>query len=186
MAGQQRRTAKRKAEIILQILRQTTTVIDVARQNDLTPSEVQEWVDTFLKGGEQGLKARVSGAQEQTEREIKELKAAIGELFVENAILKNKGLVGDLGRDKILTLHGELIEDGIQASIRQKCTVRVFHRSSVYYSSRSRHKATPSTDPWLIEEIPKIIEENPEYGTRRIAAVLRRKHRRVFNRKKGP
>lgn len=88
MAEQQRWTAKRKAEIILQILRQTTTVIDVARQNDLTPSEVQEWVDTFLKGGEQSLKARASGVQEQTEREIKELKAAIGELFVENAILK--------------------------------------------------------------------------------------------------
>jgi len=51
MAKQQRWTARCKAEIVLQILRQTTTVIDVAMQNDLTPSEVQEWVDTFLKGG---------------------------------------------------------------------------------------------------------------------------------------
>jgi len=54
--AEQRWTAKRKTEIILQILRQTTTVVDVARQNDLTPSEVQNWVDTFLKGGEQSLK----------------------------------------------------------------------------------------------------------------------------------
>lgn len=84
----QRWTAKRKADIILQILRQTTTVIDVARQNDLTPSEVQDWVDTFLKAGEQGLKARAANVQEQTEKEIKELKAAIGDLYVENAILK--------------------------------------------------------------------------------------------------
>ena len=37
MGEQQRRTAKRKAEIILQILRRTTTVVDVARQNDLSP-----------------------------------------------------------------------------------------------------------------------------------------------------
>jgi len=70
--------ARRKAEIILEILRQTTTVIDAARQNDLTPSEVQEWVDTFLKGGEQSLKARAAGAQDQNEREIKEFKATIG------------------------------------------------------------------------------------------------------------
>jgi transposase-like protein len=35
MAEQQRWTAKRKSEMILQILRQTTTIIDVARQNDL-------------------------------------------------------------------------------------------------------------------------------------------------------
>jgi transposase-like protein len=61
MAEQQRWTAKRKAEIILQILRQTTTVIDVARQNDLTPSEVQEWVDAFLKAGEHYTNA--SGAR---------------------------------------------------------------------------------------------------------------------------
>jgi transposase-like protein len=88
MGEQQRWTAKRKAEIILQILRQTTTVVDVARQNDLTPSEVQEWIDTFLKAGEKGLKAHASDLQEQTEKEIKELKATIGELYVENAILK--------------------------------------------------------------------------------------------------
>jgi transposase-like protein len=95
MAEQQRWTAKRKAEIILQILRQSTTVIDVARQNDLTPSEVQEWVDTFLKAGEHGLKVRASGEKEQVEREIKELKATVGELYVENAILrKAKALWG--------------------------------------------------------------------------------------------
>jgi transposase-like protein len=88
MGEQQRWTAKRKAEVILQILRQTTTVVDVARQNDLTPSEVQDWIDTFLKAGEKGLKARASDLQEQTEKEIKELKAAIGDLYVENAILK--------------------------------------------------------------------------------------------------
>ena len=44
MGEQQRWTAKRKTEIILQILRQTTTVVDVVRQNDLTPSEVQGWI----------------------------------------------------------------------------------------------------------------------------------------------
>ena len=86
--AEQRWTAKRKTEIILQILRQTTTVVDVARQNDLTPSEVQDWVDTFLKGGEQSLKMKATGVQEQTVREIKELKATIGDLYVENAILK--------------------------------------------------------------------------------------------------
>jgi hypothetical protein len=41
-----------------------------------------------LKAGEKGLKAHASDLQEQTEKEIKELKATIGELYVENAILK--------------------------------------------------------------------------------------------------
>jgi hypothetical protein len=38
-------------------------------------------MDTFLKGGEQSLKVRSSDALAQTEREIKELKAAIGEFI---------------------------------------------------------------------------------------------------------
>jgi len=88
MGEQERWTARRKADIILQILRQTTTVVDAARQNDLTPSEVQDCIDTFLKAGEKGLKAWASDLQEQTEKEIKELKATIGDLYVENAILK--------------------------------------------------------------------------------------------------
>ena len=41
MREQQRWTAKRKAEVVLQMVKQSTTVIDVARQHDLTPSEVQ-------------------------------------------------------------------------------------------------------------------------------------------------
>ncbi|TXT49113.1 MAG: transposase family protein [Spirochaetes bacterium] len=95
MGEQQRWTAKRKAEIILQILRQTTTVVDVARQNNLTPSEVQDWIDTFLKAGEKGLKARASDLQEQTEKEIMELKVAIGDLYVKNAIPKKQKPCGE-------------------------------------------------------------------------------------------
>ncbi len=95
MGEQERWTARRKADIILQILRQTTTVVDAARQNDLTPSEVQDCIDTFLKTGEKGLKARASDLQEQTEKEIKELKATIGDLYVENAILKKQTPSGE-------------------------------------------------------------------------------------------
>ena len=96
MGEQQRWTAKRKAEIVLQILCQTTTVIDVARANDLTPSEVQGWLDVFLKGGEQNLKTKAPDAQAQVDRELKELKETIGDLYVENAILKKaKALWGD-------------------------------------------------------------------------------------------
>ncbi|MEW6565347.1 transposase [Gracilinema caldarium] len=88
MGEVQRWTAKKKADIVLQILRQSATIIDVARQNDLTPSEVQRWIDTFVKGGEQSLKAKAPDVVAQYEQEVKELRSAIGELYVENAVLK--------------------------------------------------------------------------------------------------
>ena len=85
---QTRWTAKKKAEIILQILRQSITVVEVARQNDLTPSEIESWIETFLRGGENSLKVNSKDAQAVHQREIKELKETIGDLYVENAILK--------------------------------------------------------------------------------------------------
>jgi len=67
LAEQQRWTAKRKTKLILQILRQTATIIDVAGKHGLTPSEDQEWIDTFLRGGQHSLKARARNAQDKIE-----------------------------------------------------------------------------------------------------------------------
>ena len=50
----------------------------------------------FLKGGEQNLKTNAPDAQAPFSREVKELKETIGDLYVENAILKKaKALQGD-------------------------------------------------------------------------------------------
>jgi len=43
--------ANRNAEIILQILCQAITVVDLGRQNDFNPSECQRWIDTIYKVG---------------------------------------------------------------------------------------------------------------------------------------
>ena len=92
--------------------------------------------------------------------------------------------MGEFRGDRILTLQGQLEEDGIRASIRRICTVLGCHRSNVYYRSKAKAKRKAKTDVWLVEEIRKIIKALPEYGTRRITAMLRRRHGISFNRKK--
>ncbi len=112
------------------------------------------------------MKARASDLQEQTEKEIKALKATIGELYVENAILKKASLVEKLGQDRILTLQGELIEEGIWASVGKLCTELGFNRSKAYYTRIPRKKHKQITEQWLVDEVCKVIEGFPEYGTR--------------------
>ncbi|MCX7655720.1 MAG: IS3 family transposase [Treponemataceae bacterium] len=97
---------------------------------------------------------------------------------------KSKSLVGNLGRDRILTLQGELMEDGIRARIRMICEALGFNRSNVYYAEKPHKKRSETDETWLVDEIRTVIEEFPEYGTRRITAVLRRRHSKSFNRKK--
>jgi len=77
-----------------QVLGQSSIVIDIARQNDLAPSEVQGWVDTFIKVGKQSLRIKAHDELAKHEQQVKELQSAIGELYMENAVLKKQKLCG--------------------------------------------------------------------------------------------
>ena len=51
-------TAKRKRQVVLDILKGKATVAEVARQHDLTPSQVEGWIEEGLAAMENGLRAR--------------------------------------------------------------------------------------------------------------------------------
>ncbi len=76
-------TARRKADIIIRILRGENSIADVCREHDLKQSEVESWVDTFLRGGENSLKTNAKDEHTQYEREIRDLRAKVGELVLE-------------------------------------------------------------------------------------------------------
>jgi len=79
----QRWTARRKVELLLQLIRGERKLVDVCREHDLKQSEVEGWMDTFVKGGERSLKARAEDEQAAHEAEVHELRAKIGELVLE-------------------------------------------------------------------------------------------------------
>jgi transposase-like protein len=79
----QRWTARRKVELLLQLIRGEKTLVDVCREHDLKQSDVEGWMDVFLKAGERGLKSRTEDEQATHEREVRELRAKVGELVLE-------------------------------------------------------------------------------------------------------
>jgi len=76
-------TAKRKVELLLQLIKGEVKLVDVCREHDLKQSEVEGWLEIFLKGGERSLKARAEDEQANHERELRELRAKVGELVLE-------------------------------------------------------------------------------------------------------
>ena len=72
----QRWTAKRKVDLLLQLIKGETTLVDACREHDLKQSEVEGWMEVFLKGGERNLKARAEDEQASHEREVRELRRA--------------------------------------------------------------------------------------------------------------
>ncbi|MDD7910598.1 DUF1153 domain-containing protein [Pseudovibrio exalbescens] len=55
--GIKRWTAKRKSALAKEIMRGKTTMAEASRTYDLTPSEIEGWVDDTQKGMENALRA---------------------------------------------------------------------------------------------------------------------------------
>ena len=52
----QRWTSGRKAELVLQIIKGETSIVEACRSNDLRQSEVELWLNEFIQSGTRGLK----------------------------------------------------------------------------------------------------------------------------------
>src|SRR3546814_16403035 len=61
-------TARRKSALVLEIIQGTTTVAEASRQFDLTPSEIDSWVEDGKRGMEQALRAKAEDVRGQYER----------------------------------------------------------------------------------------------------------------------
>ena len=84
----ERWTSKRKAELVLEVIKGHKTIVDAARENDLRQSVVEEWINTFLEFGRQGLKSNPKRVHSEYEEQIKAHREKIGELVLQVDVLK--------------------------------------------------------------------------------------------------
>jgi transposase-like protein len=81
-------TAKRKTQLVLDILQGRTTVAEASRAYDLPPSEIEEWLEDGRKGMENALRAKPLDIKEQYEKLIRELQEAYGEALLQIRVPK--------------------------------------------------------------------------------------------------
>lgn len=91
-------TARRKSALVLDIIQGKTTVAEASRAYDLSPSEVEQWVDDCRRGMENALRANPLDIKEQYERQLKDLQEACGEAMLE--LRARKKLQSLLGEDE--------------------------------------------------------------------------------------
>ena len=89
-------TARRKSALVLDIIQGKTTVAEASSAYDLSPSEVEGWVDDGKRGMENALRANPLDLKDQYERQIKDLQEAYGEAMLElRARKKLQSLLGE-------------------------------------------------------------------------------------------
>ena len=91
-------TARRKSALVLEIIQGQTTIAEASRQFDLTPAEVESWVEDGKRGMENALKARPEDVREQYERQLKNLQEAYGEAMLD--LRARKPLASLLDKDE--------------------------------------------------------------------------------------
>ena len=86
----QRWTAKRKAAVVLEVLKNQRTGVDACRKYGIKQSDLEEWTQQFLAGGENSLRTNPRDVAGEYEVKVKDLQAKVGELVLERDILKKK------------------------------------------------------------------------------------------------
>ena len=84
----QRWTAGRKRAVVLEVLKGQLTGVDACRKNGIKQSELEEWTERFLEGGENALRSNPRDEAAAYEAKIKDLQAKVGELVLDRDILK--------------------------------------------------------------------------------------------------
>jgi transposase-like protein len=84
----ERWTAKRARRVGGSILKGETSVAEAARQHGVTVAEVETWREKFLLGAENALRSRPRDEEALKEEQIKKLKQKIGDLVLDNDILR--------------------------------------------------------------------------------------------------
>src|SRR6201995_5019673 len=84
----QRWTAKRRAALVISLLKGETTAAEAPRRHGLKGAEVEEWRDRFLLGVENALRARPTEDEALREEELNRYKRKLGELPMDLEILR--------------------------------------------------------------------------------------------------
>jgi transposase-like protein len=94
----ERWTAKRRVALVISIVKGETSVAEAARTHGLTVAEVEDWREKFLLGAANALRMRPRDEDAVKDEQIKKLKQKIGDLVLDNDILREALKPYPLGR----------------------------------------------------------------------------------------
>jgi len=86
--GKRKWTTQEKLDIILAGLKNKTAITELCRSHGISTPLYYQWRDSFLQGGKEGLEKGRRLEDKAKDKEIDRLLRKIGELSVENDLLK--------------------------------------------------------------------------------------------------
>ncbi len=156
-----------KTKLVLELLKEEKTLIEIAKDNGITPNNLKNWKKLFLENAEMAMEPSkvVKEYKDETKKlqeKVDEYAKTVGQLTVENNWMRGKLRSSDLSSKKAM-INFELK----RLSVVQQCKILDISRSSLYYIPVVKeHKET------IKEEIKSIFTEIPIYGAKKVYCQL--------------
>jgi len=156
-----------KTKLVLELLKEEKTLVEIAKENSITPNNLKNWKKLFLENAEMAMEPSkvVKEYKDETKKlqeKIDEYAKTVGQLTVENNWMRGKLRSSDLS-DKKSMIDSELKT----LSIVQQCELIEISRSLLYY--------IPVVNEYkkaIKKEIENIFEDIPIYGAKKVHCQL--------------
>jgi len=157
-------SAELKTKLVLEVLKEERTLVEIASANKITPKNLQNWKKLFLENAVLAMEPskaikEYKEANAKLQIEVGEYAKKVGQLTLEKdwAVGKLKSL--DLSKKLAIVDETELKT----VSIVKQCELLHLSRSSIYYAPVvNKYKVA------IKQEIKSIFEEIPIYGAKKV------------------
>ena len=171
-------TAEFKTKLVLEVIKEESTLVEIASKNNITPKNLQNWKKIFLENAEVAMEPAKAVQEYKTtiadlEIKIDEYAKTVGQLTLENNWMSGKLKSLDS------SLKKELIDNNSSKTISvvKQCKLLDYNRSNLFY--------IPIVNPVkqsIKDEIIKIFEDIPCYGYLKVhKELLERGHSVCIN-----
>jgi len=170
-------TAELKTKLVLEVIKNESTLNEIASKNNVTPKNLQNWKKIFLENAEVAMepakvvkeyKKEITNLQAQIDRYTK----TVGKITMEKEWLEGKLESLDLLSKKKLINSNFNSSSSNQSSnqslsISSRCKLLKLNRSSLYYKpSINENKIS------IKDKINNVYKEIPIYGERKVHQQL--------------
>jgi putative transposase len=167
-----------KTRLVLEVIKEESTLVEIASKNNITPKNLQNWKKIFLDNAEVAMEPAKAVKEYKNEIdskdiEIEELQKQLGKSVIEKEWLAKK--LSSLDS----SLKKELIDNSSERtiSVAMQCKLLEYNRSNLFY--------IPMVNPVkqsVKDEIVKIFEDIPCYGYIKVQKeLLERGHNICIN-----
>ena len=127
-------TAEFKTKLVLEVIKEESTLVEIASKNNITPKNLQNWKKIFLENAEVAMEPAKAVQEYKTtiadlEIKIDEYAKTVGQLTLENNWMSGKLKSLDS------SLKKELIDksEDKEISVVKQCGLLKYNRSNLFY-----------------------------------------------------